>query len=245
MLRTAILITFGLLIICIIGGCGDDSPEVVTDPSDPTTSGVTPPRIDDDFPPHTGSPFLVDPAPGSAPIPPNTQFSLTFDQAVVAVTVNGVAATGSGHNWSASLTLQEGDGQTLVVSWINRDGSSGVQAVGPYTVRVPDTTSPSITDGTVDDGAVDVDPAPINAGGFRFDFDEAVTGIIMLTDEAGADLNWIATVGGQTATLTAVAGQEVAEQELINETTYKIEIDIDDAAGNRTQATITFVTKPK
>ena len=244
MLRTTILITFGLLIICIIGGCGDDSPEVVTDPSDPTTSGVTPPRIDDDFPPHTGSPFLVDPAAG-VDISPNTQFSLTFDQAVVAVTVNGTAATGAGLNWSASLMLPEGDGQSLNVSWTYRDGSSGSQAVGPYTVRAPDTTPPSITDGTVDDGAVDVDPAPINAGGFRFDFDEAVTGIIMLTDEAGADLNWIATVGGQTATLTAVAGQEVAEQELINETTYKIEIDIDDAAGNRTQATITFVTKPK
>ena len=243
MLRTTILITFGMFIICLIGGCGDDSPEEVTDPSNPTTSGVTPPRTDDaPLPPIL--PFVVDPAPGGE-IPPNTQFSLTFDQAVVAVTVNGTAATGAGLNWTASLMLQEGDGQTLNVSWTYRDGSSGSQAVGPYTVRAPDTTPPSITDGTVADGAVDVDPAPINAGGFRFDFDEAVTGIIMLTDEAGADLNWIGTVWGQTATLTAVAGQEVAEQELISETTYKIEIDIDDAAGNRTQATITFVTKPK
>ena len=104
----------------------------------------------------------------------------------------------------------------------------------------PDTTSPSITDGTVADGTVNVDPAPINAGGFRFDFSEDITGTVKLTDEAGADLNWIASVGGQTAILTPVAGQE-----LTNETTYKIEIDIDDAAGNRTQATITFVTKPK
>ena len=136
--------------------------------------------------------------------------------------------------------LQEGDGQTLNVSWTNRDGSSGSQVVGPYTVRPPDTTPPSITDGTVADGSIDVDPAPINAGGLRFDFDEDITGTIKLTDEAGVDLNWVATVAGQTATLTAVAGQE-----LVNETTYKIEIDIDDAAGNRTQATITFVTKPK
>ena len=242
LLRTSILIMFGLLIISIIGGCGDDSPEVVTDPSDPTTSRGTPPR--DVGPPHE---ILgpVDPAPGGAPIPPNTQFSLTFDGTVLAVTVNGTAATGAGDHWTVSPILQEGDGQTLNVSWTYRDGSSGSQAVGPYTVRAPDTTPPSITDGTVADGAVDVDPAPINAGGFRFDFDEAVTGIIMLTDEAGADLNWIGTVWGQTATLTAVAGQEVAEQELISETTYKIEIDIDDAAGNRTQATITFVTKPK
>ena len=83
-------------------------------------------------------------------------------------------------------------------------------------------------------------PAPINAGGFRFDFNEAVTGSIMLTDEAGADLNWIANVGGQTATLTAVAGQEIA-----NETTYKVEIDVQDGAGNATTTTITFVTKAK
>ena len=239
LLRASILITFGMLIICIIGGCGDDSPEEVTDPSDPTTSGTTPPRTGVGPPPPI-LPFVVDPAPGSAPIPPNTQFSLTFDQAAVAVTVNGTAATGSGLNWSASLMLQEGDGQTLNVSWTNRDGSSGSQAVGPYTVRVPDTTPPRITGGTVADGSIDVNPAPINAGGFRFDFSEDITGTVKLTDEAGADLNWFGTVWGQTATLTAVAGQE-----LVNETTYKIEIDIDDAAGNRTQGTITFVTKPK
>ena len=237
LLRTTILITFGMFIICIINGCGDDSPEEVTDPSDPTTSGTTPPRTGVG-PPHEilGS---VDPAPG-AEIPPNTQFSLTFDGTVAAVTVNGTAATGSGLNWTASLTLQEGDGQTLDIRWTNRDGSSESRAMGPYTVRAPDTTPPRITGGTVADGTVNVDPAPINAGGFRFDFDEAVTGSVKLTDEAGADLNWIASVAGQTAMLTPVAGQE-----MVNETTYKIEIDIDDGAGNRLEMTITFVTKPK
>ena len=90
------------------------------------------------------------------------------------------------------------------------------------------------------DGDADVDPAPINAAGFRFDFDEAITGTIKLTDEAGVDLNWIGNVGGQTATLTPVAGQE-----LVNETIYKIEIDVQDGAGNRTQWTITFATKLK
>ena len=99
-----------MFIICIINGCGDDSPEVVTDPSDPTTSGATPPRTDDGPPHEILGP--VDPAPGGE-IPPNTQFSLTFDGTVAAVTVNGVAATGSGLNWTVSLTLPEGDGQTL------------------------------------------------------------------------------------------------------------------------------------
>ena len=239
MLRTTILITFGMFIICTVSGCTDDSPEVVTGPSNPTTSRATPPRIDDG-PPHMIL-TAVDPAPGGAPIPPNTQFSLTFDDTgVVAVTVNGVAATGSGTNWTAAPTLQEGDGQILDVRWTYRDGRSGSQVTGPYTVRVPDTTPPRITGGTVADGTVNVDPAPLNAGGFQFGFNEAVAGSIKLTDEAGADLNWIATVAGQTATLTAVAGQE-----LVNETTYKIEIDVKDSAGNQTQATFTFVTKPK
>ncbi|MYE88342.1 hypothetical protein F4X33_05025 [Candidatus Poribacteria bacterium] len=161
--------------------------------------------------------------------------------AVVAVTVNGVAATGSGANWTASPTLREGDGQILDVRWTYRDGRSGSQVAGPYTVRVPDTTPPRITEGTVADGAVNVDPAPINAvGAFRFDFDEPVTGTIALTDEAGVDLNWAGTVDDRTAALTPVAGQELA-----NNTTYKIEIDVQDGGGNRFRATMTFTTKPK
>ena len=239
MLRTTILITFGMFIICIITGCGDDSPEVVTDPSNPTTSRGTPPR--DVGPPHTGPPFTLDP-PAGADIPPNTQFSLTFDLPAVAVTVNGVPATGAGLNWTVSLILPEGDGQilTLNVSWTNRDGSFGSRVDGPYTVRIPDTTPPRITDGTIVDGTVDVDPAPINAGGIQFDFDEPITGTIKLTNEVGVNLNWFDALGGQTATLTAIAGQE-----LVNETTYKIEINVHDGAGNPLQVTITFVTKPK
>ena len=73
LLRAGFLIMFGMLIIGIIGGCGDDSPEVVTDPSNPTTSETPRPRPIDDFPPHTGPPVLVDPAAGSD-ISPNTQF---------------------------------------------------------------------------------------------------------------------------------------------------------------------------
>ena len=90
------------------------------------------------------------------------------------------------------------------------------------------------------DGAVNVDPAPINAGGFRFDFDEDVIGTVRLTDEAGVDLNWTSAVVGSAATLTAIAGQE-----LVNETTYKIEINVADRSGTRLKTTITFVTKSK
>ena len=238
MLRTTILITFGMFIIGIIGGCSDDSPEVVTDPSNPTTSRGTPPRIDEG-PPHMIL-TAVDPAPGGWEIPPNTQFSLNFDRVVVAVTVNGVAATGAGLNWTVSPMLQEGDGQALNVRWTYPDGRSGSQAVGPYTVRLPDTTPPRITGGTVTDGTVNVDPTPLNAARITITFDEDITGSIKLTDEAGNDLNWIGDVAGSTAWVTPIAGQE-----LVNETTYKIEINVADGAGNLLETTITFVTKPK
>ena len=236
LLKTTILITFGMLIICIFGGCGDNPSEEVTDP----------PQSVDDIGPPSATEVVMDPPPRTNAgrvlyVPPNTEFTLMFNEGVVAVTVNDAPATGSGLNWkwSAQPDLPERS-VMLHIEWKNRDGSKGSKTVGPYEVRHGHGEPPTITSGTVSDGDADVDPGLINAGGFRFDFDEPITGNIALTDEAGVDLNWIATVAGQTATLTAIAGQE-----LVNETTYKIEIDVRDGAGNQTRGTITFVTKPK
>ena len=234
LLRAGVLITFGMLIICIINGCSDDPPEKVTDL----------PQSKDDVPPPPTITVVVDPAPTANPnwiVVTNTEFTLRFSQEVIAATVNDTPASGSGLNWKwrAHPALPYGP-VTLKIKWKNRDGSTGTILVGPYNVGDNGGEPPLITAGTVFDGEADVDPAPINAGGFRYDFDEPITGTIKLTDEAGVDLNWIANVLGQTATLPPVAGQE-----LVNETTYKIEIDIQDGAGNRTAATITFVTKPK
>ena len=233
-LRTGILITFGMLIIYIVSGCSDNPPEEVTDPPQSKGDVPSPPTIT----------VVVDPAPSTKPhwhILTHTEFTLTFNEEIAAVTVNETPAAGSGLNWKwrADPHLPYGS-VFLNIEWTNRDGSTGVKTVGPYEVVDNGGESPVITSGTVADGDTDVDPAPINAGGFRYDFNERVTGTIKLTDEAGVDLNWIANVVGQTATLTAVAGQE-----LVNETTYKIEIDVQDGAGNPLKATITFVTKPK
>ena len=238
LLRTAILITFGMLIIGIIGGCGDDDPlKEVTDP----------PQSEDDVGPASATEVVMDPPPRASTdgivylIYPTTEFALTFNEEVVAVTVNGTPAKGWGRNWRWSAQPYLPEGLVLVViKWINRDGSAGTMEVGPYNVAWGAGGEPAeITSGTVSDGAADVDPALINTG-IRIDFNEDVTGTIKLTDEAGADLNWIGAVVGHTATLIPVAGQEA-----INETTYKIEIDVQDGAGNQTQVTITFVTKPK
>ena len=219
-----------MLIVGIISGCGDDPPEKVMDPH-PSEPRVQLPRA---------TTVEVDPPPEVDHTPTNTKFTLIFNVQVKEVTVNGVPAEGSGLNWTVSPPLRVGPGQTLDIKWVNQDGSKNAMRVGPYLILNIHGEPPEITNGTVADGAVNVDPAPINAGGFRFDFDEAITGTVTLTDEAGVDLNWIATVAGQTATLTAVAGQE-----LVNETTYKIEIDVANGSGLPLVTMITFVTKPK
>ncbi len=185
---------------------------------------------------------MVDPAPGPLSyINHGQELTLRFSADVLSAKVNGRSAEGAGRDWRVwSSHVPYGEAEFLRIEWINRDGSAEARRVGPYYVADISFSPPAIASGTVADGDADVDPAPINAGGFRFDFDESVTGTIRLTDEAGADLNWIATVAGQTATLTAVAGQE-----MVNETTYKVEIDVQDGAGLPLQTTITFVTKPK
>ncbi len=232
LLRAGVLIMFGMLIISIINGCADNSPEDVTDP----------PQSADDIGPASATEVVIDPPPrGNVVIPQCIEFTLTFNEGVVAVTVNETPATGSGLNWEwFGGSLSEGT-SILKIMWTNRDGSTAFAEAGPYhVVSGCPGEPPYIASGTVSDGANDIDPAPINAGGFRFDFDEPITGTIKLTDEAGADLHWIGNVAGQTATLNAIAGQELA-----NETTYKIEINVQDPVGNGLQATITFVTKPK
>ena len=234
LLRAGILITFGMLITCIMCGCTDDAPteDVV----------ALPPLEEADVGPLSTTYVVIDPLPrGNIVIPQCIEFTLTFNEEVVAVTVNETPATGSGLNWEwFGGSLSEGT-VTLKIMWTDRDGSKAFAEAGPYhVVSGCPGDPPVITSGTVADGDADVDPAPINAGGLRFDFDEPVTGTIKLTDEAGADLNWIANVDGQTATLTAVAGQE-----MVNETTYKVEIDVKGGAGLPLQTTITFVTKPK
>ena len=125
----------------------------------------------------------------------------------------------------------------LNVEWTNQDGSTGSKVVGPYAVIEPDTTPPRIVNGTVANGEIKVAPGSINAGGFRYDFDEPVTGSIKLLDGSGIALNWIANVDARTARLTPFAGKK-----LLPESTYSIEINVQDAAGNPSQIHIVFVT---
>ena len=150
LLRAGILITFGMLTICIIGGCGDnDPPEEVTGP----------PQPEDDVGLPRATMVVVDPALGGDYIPTNTEFTLSFNRQVVAVTVNDTPAVGSGMVWKVWLPLWVGPGQALNVKWVNRDGSTDTIKVGPYWIADVHGEPPVITSGTVTDGETDVDPA--------------------------------------------------------------------------------------
>ena len=215
------------------------SPPQPTLPSDPRPSDPPAlPPVKEDVGPPSATDVQVSPVSGST-ILLNQRFVLTFNESVVAAMVNGFPATGSGLNWRVFPTLTEGS-VFLNVEWTNRDSSIDSKLVGPYTVKEPDRTPPRVVGGTVANGENNVNPGSINVSGFRFDFDESVTGSIKLVDDSGIDLNWIASVSARTTTLTPVAGQELRLG-----ATYFIEIDVRDAAGNVSQIKIVFFTQVK
>ena len=211
-------------------------PQPVLPTNPPPSNLPSPPPVKEDVGPPPATDVQVSPVPGTT-IVPNPRFVLTFDQSIIAATVNRFSATGFGLSWRVFPTLAVGS-VFLNVEWTNQDGSTGSKVVGPYAVSEPDTTPPIIIGGTVANGEIKVDPRSINAGGFRYDFDESVTGSIKLLDGSGIALNWIASVAGQTATLARVTGQE-----LLPASTYFIEINVQDTAGNPSQIRIIFVTE--
>ena len=226
-MKTQIIIW--LFTVSLIIGCDHSTPNAPQAQVDPTsaTQVVIDPLSDHNKPPV---------------VTPDTEFTLTFDRAVVAVIVNGTPATGSGRHWKWNTEphlVEEKGPVPLKIMWTNRNGSRAF-AKAVYIFGWGHEAPPGIHAGTVMDGATDVDPAPINISGFQFDFDEPVEGTIKLTDEAGTNLHWIGLVEGQTATL-----KPNERQKLLNATTYKIEIDVRDRGGWRTQATLSFFTKIK
>ena len=147
-------------------------------------------------------------------------------------------------NWTSSNPSVATVSSTGLVTALRHGRTAITARVGrlsdTVSIVVRDITSPSIVTETVSNGDVKVDVNQSNADGFRFEFNEPISGSIKLTDEAGKDLNWTANVSGRTATLTEVSGTR-----LVGETTYKIEIDVKDSANNQTKRTITFVTDIK
>ena len=96
--------------------------------------------------------------------------------------------------------LRWGD-QLFHIEWTNPDGSPNVGTDIRLTVWHVNHSEPSITSGSVADGAADVDSDLLNRDGIRFDFDESVIDFgSQLAAEDGENLDW-ETVWGMTKPL--------------------------------------------
>jgi len=159
------------------------------------------------------------------------------------VTVNGSAAVLAGNQATWNATGLTPGGTTLNVAWTNTDGTAGAASVA-VTVEAEDNTAPTVKDGTVKNGAKDVDPGPINESGkLEVTFSEAVVkGEASLGVDGGDALGTQAEWAADKLTLSLNAGVALA-----NETTYVILIKgVKDAAGNAmAEAKISFTTKGK
>ena len=174
--------------------------------------------------------------PSGSSIAANASITVTFNSDPGAVTASEGSVSGAGKTRTIAGPFTPG-ALSLNISWTNGGGSHTLT----YNVTAPDTEAPTVTGGTIKDGAEDVDPEKINADGvIEVTFNEDVFGIIALQTEGGDDIGWIGRVEGNKGTLELVKGKEIG-----NETTYVIKGKISDAAGNETEISVTFTTKGK
>jgi hypothetical protein len=229
LLRSLAVIMAAMLVVFMVGCGGDEDGE--EDGEDDGTAQLSATTI-----------ASTNPAQGSE-VPPNASVSLTLDEAVNSVTVNGTAATGSGKTWSINLTgldLPAGSA-TLNIAWKNKDDTDG-SATAAFTIQeTADTTAPTITDSTVSNNDKDVEPAGLNTDGISITFSEDVTaGDISISIEGGDALNWLADWSANSVTIVPAKGAELG-----NETSYEISVSTEDGSANKLDATISFTTKSK
>ena len=164
----------------------------------------------------------------------NGSITVIFDGEPEDVTVSAGTVTVVGKTATIAGPFTPGP-LALTITW--RDGTQALNYTSPPCCVLP----PVIIGGTVKYGDKDVDPRVINTDGIiEIEFSEDVFGDIALQTEGGEDVGWIGKVVGNKAILELVKGRE-----LKNETTYVIRGKVEDAAGNATDVSVTFVTRSK
>ena len=208
--RNLLLSLAGLLAVLMLNGCGADEDREE--------------RVPVNF---------VSATPTGGEIGPNEWITVTFDNPPTDLTVsNGTVATAGK---TATITGPFNSGAFVLT--ITSDG--GTQTLH-YTVLGPCCEAPTITGGTIKDGATDVDPELINSDGkIVILFSEEVFGNIALQTEGGDDVGWIGgKVEGYKTTLELVEGKE-----LTYETVYVIAGKVSTADSTEAEVKITFSTK--
>ena len=212
--RTFALVLAALFALSLVVGCGGGEEEEET----------------------AADAAFVSATPASGDLASNGSISITFDNDPGDVTVSAGTVTPSGKTRTITGPFTPG-ALSLTITWTNGGGSNTLT----YNVTAPDNEAPTVTGGTIKDGAEDVDPEEINGDGvIEVTFSEEVSGNIALQTEGGEDVGWIGKVEGTTGKLDLVKGKEIG-----NETTYVIKGKVSDAAGNETEVSVTFTTKGK
>ena len=212
--RTFALVFAALFALSLVVGCGGGEEEEET-AADAAFASATP---------------------ASGDLASNGSITVTFDNDPGTVTASAGTVSGAGKTRTIAGPFTAG-ALSLTLTWTNGDGSHTLT----YNVTAPDETAPTVTGGTISDGAEDVDPEEINGDGvIEVEFSEEVSGNIALQTEGGDDVGWIGKVEGTKGTLDLVKGKEIG-----NETTYVIKGKVSDAAGNETEVSVTFTTKGK
>lgn len=174
-------------------------------------------------------------------VAPNALLTITLDEAVDGVTVNGAAAAGSGKNWTlnlAGLNLRAGRA-TLNIHWANKDGTAGAARIA-LTIQRTDTTAPTIVLSSVSNNDIDVDPVKLNREGITIAFSENVReGDISIRIERGRALSWLVDWSANSVTIIPAG----TNQHLELETSYEIRVSTADDSNNRLNKTISFTTK--
>jgi hypothetical protein len=210
----AMLIAITLLAVWMVGCGGEDEGTVAT------VTGVVP-------------------ASGET-VAANAEITITFDNPVTDVTVNGEAATGSGKTWKYKGTLQASN----AIAWTNEDESAGEGYTVSYTVEAPDTEAPTITGSEPANGDKNLDPEEVNSNGITVEFSEAIKKVSIEVTVEGEALKW---TGG---TLSDDKKSALAEMLSGGELPYEAEIVVtvtaEDGAGNKLEGEeIKFTTAAK
>lgn len=193
---------------------------------------LSPPKLLEPKPPPAT--FVSANPPSGSRVSANASLTIIFDEDPGDITVSAGVIGGSGKMRIISGPFTPGP-LRLTITWTNGGGNYTLA----YNIIAPDTDPPRVIAGTVRDGDRDVDPRKINnTGKIEVRFSEEVTGRIVLQTEGGDDVGWIGKVEGNKGILKLLKGKEIG-----NETTYVIAGRVADAAGNKTDIQITFVTK--
>ena len=184
--------------------------------------------------------------PSGAALQPDDEITLVFDKPVKNVKVEGVGAAPVGSvstkQWrvpAEQLDLVYSDVVQEVPLMVHFDHGFNTHKTLISFIPIP-TPELYITEGTVLDGAKDIDPDQVSTTGIRITFDKSIAeGAILLKLKNGSLLNWIAEWSVYSVTLSPPNGDR-----LQNGTDYTIEIiGVEDATGTKYNFEIRFTTK--